>query len=131
MYFSWRHHQRKKEKKSERKRACIPLCSCVRVSVCVCVCVEEREGEMRIFNRDHPFNCECSKFFLASPTFCLSHSQLNNSNFFQKAAVLPTKANHILAHFSSSLNRLLQNVKQKDKSDAGKFGPKHPGSKAR
>ena len=126
VYFSWRHDQRKKEKKSEKKER-VFLCA----RVCVCVCVKEREGEMRIFNRDHPFNCECSKFFLASPTFCLSHSQLNNSNFFQKAAVLPTKANHILAHFSSSLNRLLQNVKQKDKSDAGKFGPKHPGSKAR
>ena len=126
MYFSWRHDQRKKEKKSEKKERVFLL-----ARVCVCVCVKEREGEMRIFNRDHPFNCECSKFFLASPTFCLSHSQLNNSNFFQKAAVLPTKANHILAHFSSSLNRLLQNVKQKDKSDAGKFGPKHPGSKAR
>ena len=126
VYFSWRHDQRKKEKKSEKKER-VFLCA----RVCVCVCAKEREGEMRNFNRDHPFNCECSKFFLASPTFCLSHSQLNNSNFFQKAAVLPTKANHILAHFSSSLNRLLQNVKQKDKSDAGKIGPKHPGAKAR
>ena len=118
---------RERKRKRVRDKERVFLCA----RVCVCVCVKEREGEMRIFNRDHPFNCECSKFFLASPTFCLSHSQLNNSNFFQKAAVLPTKANHILAHFSSSRNRSLQNVKQKDKSDAGKFGPKHPGSKAR
>ena len=116
---------RERKRKRVREKECVFLCACVYV------CVKEREGEMRIFNRDHPFNCECSKFFLASPTFCLSHSQLNNSNFFQKAAVLPTKANHILAHFSSSLNRSLQNVKQKDKSDAGKIGPKHPGTKAR